>query len=225
MRHTFLASIASLVIAGGLAPAAHAAAMITSTFDTGAEGWKFGSPDFRNQTPDWDPATQSLTKSSGVAAWGYLASDAYLGDKSDYIGGTFSFDFASATLDPRYLNRPFLVLHGAINQTIYADWGPTPTRDLSRFNFELTAANFYKGTTTEVSGPVSTAEFAAIMSNLKVIEIFADWSGNVDSTRLDNVAMAANTGVPEPASWALMIMGFGLTGALMRQRRDALAGA
>ena len=29
-------------------------------------------------------------------------------------------------------------------------------------------------------------------------------------------------GVPEPASWALMIGGFGLVGASMRRRRDGL---
>lgn len=30
-------------------------------------------------------------------------------------------------------------------------------------------------------------------------------------------------GVPEPASWALMISGFGMTGAMLRRRRSALA--
>ncbi len=218
MRKTFFAPIAALALAAA-APAAQAATTITSTFDTGNEGWKFGSPDFRNQTATWDPATQSLKQSSGVAAWGYLASQAYLGDKSDYIGGTLSFEFSSERLDDNYRNRPFLVLNGANNKTIYANWGPTPTTALSLFTFNLTAANFYKGTSTEVAGPVSDAEFAAIMSNLKVIEVFADWSGNVDNTRLDNVKMAVNAGVPEPGTWALMILGFGSAGAVLRRRR------
>ncbi|WP_426165091.1 PEPxxWA-CTERM sorting domain-containing protein [Sandarakinorhabdus sp. DWP1-3-1] len=34
----------------------------------------------------------------------------------------------------------------------------------------------------------------------------------------------AAPGVPEPASWALLIAGFGLTGAAMRRRRVAVAG-
>lgn len=225
MRHTFLATIATLALVSGFAPAAQAAQVITSTFDTGIDGWKFGSPQFRNQTPDWDSATQSLTKVSGVAAWGYLASDAYLGDKTDYIGGTFSFDFASALLDDRYRNRPFLVLQGNNNQTIYADWGPTPTASMSRFSIDLKAANFYRGTSTDVTGPVSSAEFAEIMSNLRVIEVFADWSGNVDTTRLDNVAMASNAAVPEPATWAMMLAGFGLAGAALRRRGWAVSQA
>ncbi len=41
----------------------------------------------------------------------------------------------------------------------------------------------------------------------------------------DNVSLGASGsvgGVPEPASWALLIAGFGLTGAAMRRRRAAL---
>ncbi|HEX7886681.1 MAG TPA: PEPxxWA-CTERM sorting domain-containing protein [Phenylobacterium sp.] len=41
-----------------------------------------------------------------------------------------------------------------------------------------------------------------------------------NSFEVDNFAAGA---VPEPASWALMITGFGMTGALMRRRRTAYA--
>jgi hypothetical protein len=41
---------------------------------------------------------------------------------------------------------------------------------------------------------------------------------------IDNVTLSvAPANVPEPASWALLIAGFGLTGAAMRRRRRALA--
>ncbi|HLZ76448.1 PEPxxWA-CTERM sorting domain-containing protein [Phenylobacterium sp.] len=41
---------------------------------------------------------------------------------------------------------------------------------------------------------------------------------------LDNVALDVTGGsVPEPASWALMILGFGGAGAVLRRRRTALA--
>ena len=44
-----------------------------------------------------------------------------------------------------------------------------------------------------------------------------------DSTAfIDNVSLATAT-VPEPASWALMIAGFGLTGATMRRRSAIIA--
>jgi hypothetical protein len=46
-------------------------------------------------------------------------------------------------------------------------------------------------------------------------------SSTSNSFEVDNAAVAA---VPEPATWAMMIMGFGAAGALLRQRRR-VAGA
>ncbi|QKS01942.1 choice-of-anchor C family protein [Sphingomonas sp. CL5.1] len=40
---------------------------------------------------------------------------------------------------------------------------------------------------------------------------------------LDNVSLLTGGGVPEPATWGLMILGFGGIGAVMRRRRDARA--
>jgi hypothetical protein len=54
--------------------------------------------------------------------------------------------------------------------------------------------------------------------------------GDDESWGIDNFSLAAvpvvigpTIGVPEPASWALMIAGFGLAGAALRRRRGALA--
>lgn len=41
---------------------------------------------------------------------------------------------------------------------------------------------------------------------------------------LDNILVQSTPmGVPEPTSWALMILGFGLAGGALRRRRTALA--
>jgi hypothetical protein len=40
---------------------------------------------------------------------------------------------------------------------------------------------------------------------------------------LDNVTIGTNSVVPEPATWAMMIIGFGLVGAAMRRRQPAAA--
>jgi len=52
------------------------------------------------------------------------------------------------------------------------------------------------------------------------------WFGNnndsADGYRLDSVSVAP---VPEPATWALLIAGFGLTGSVLRRRRLAFATA
>lgn len=40
---------------------------------------------------------------------------------------------------------------------------------------------------------------------------------------LDNVSLTAESAVPEPATWAMMIAGFGLVGSAMRRRKIAMS--
>ena len=49
-----------------------------------------------------------------------------------------------------------------------------------------------------------------------------DFFGSPGDIYFDDVALGA-TAVPEPATWAMMITGFGLTGAAVRRRRFSLA--
>lgn len=54
---------------------------------------------------------------------------------------------------------------------------------------------------------------------------FAFSEGGFDAMALDALAFGGPIGgvIPEPASWAMMISGFGLVGAAVRRRRTALA--
>lgn len=56
-----------------------------------------------------------------------------------------------------------------------------------------------------------------------VFELYGVGSGNAWDVLVDNVVLSqvgtSIGGVPEPASWAMLITGFGLTGAAMRRRR------
>ena len=64
------------------------------------------------------------------------------------------------------------------------------------------------------------------ISNLSSITVrLTDPASEVVSPQLGNVqfASAGDAVVPEPASWALMIAGFGLTGFAMRRRAAAIA--
>ncbi|QKR98683.1 PEP-CTERM sorting domain-containing protein [Sphingomonas sp. CL5.1] len=47
----------------------------------------------------------------------------------------------------------------------------------------------------------------------------ATFSSSANSMEFDNLARA----VPEPATWALMILGFGVVGGMMRRRRTAVS--
>lgn len=57
-------------------------------------------------------------------------------------------------------------------------------------------------------------------------KLFGVTSGGYSATDLDGSVWSYDTGViPEPASWAMLIAGFGLTGATMRRRRAIAARA
>jgi hypothetical protein len=222
-RTGLLAPLAALALAFGSATTAGATTTITSTFDTGVDGWRFGRHPTTPRAVSYDYHNKAIVMSHGVAGWGFLAPSSYLGDKSAYIGGTFSFELASQFLD--YANRPLLTLTAGNGKTIYSNWGPTPGTTLTPFDVTLTAANFYNGTDVTRTGDVSKDEFAAIMADLKAIQVYGDWTSNVDVVRLDNVAMSARSvsAVPEPATWAMMIVGFGAAGAAIRRRREVAA--
>jgi hypothetical protein len=53
--------------------------------------------------------------------------------------------------------------------------------------------------------------------------LFGNSSGESPVTRVDNVVIDVAGGVPEPGTWAMMILGFGLTGLVMRRRRRVSA--
>jgi hypothetical protein len=67
--------------------------------------------------------------------------------------------------------------------------------------------------------------FTFIGTGLDTISLIGDNSSTGVFTYFDDVSVkgAAPGGVPEPASWALAIVGMGLTGAALRQRRQAVA--
>jgi hypothetical protein len=91
----------------------------------------------------------------------------------------------------------------------------------------LTANGFLGGS------PVFSQNF--VFSTINFVTVASNYSGAIDElvftgqrdfsagVTFDNVTLGSGA-VPEPASWALMIAGFGLVGAAMR-RRQTIASA
>jgi len=85
------------------------------------------------------------------------------------------------------------------------------------FDYEKTAAN--------MPGAMNYLTFAynfTATSETKTIQFLSngpDFLGIV----IDNVSITEAGVVPEPASWAMLLAGFGLTGAMMRRRRPVQA--
>lgn len=81
---------------------------------------------------------------------------------------------------------------------------------------DLTGANF--GSITGVTG-VPFGNAAVVGNKLQI-----SWSGQSFNAG-DTVSVTLGVGVPEPAMWALMLMGFGGMGVMLRRDRKAALAA
>lgn len=79
---------------------------------------------------------------------------------------------------------------------------------------------------TLLSGTLSfmfnvTADTAGVWVNYSP-DFKIDWVGTQNNYDLVSQPIPVNTGVPEPATWAMMLMGFGAIGYSLRRRRKAV---
>lgn len=197
-------------------------AAITSSFNSGNDGWQVGHAGSTFAAPGsaatWNAGGYIQTNDTfGIVA--LYAPGAYLGNKLSSYGYTISYDLGDKFNDGiAYAN---LILYGA-GKAITIGSLPPATVGFTSFTFTLTETGFfnYPGDGTIGATPVSFADFQSVLANLDGLAINADWLTGEDDTILDNVVMGAPTlgGVPEPATWAMMLLGFGLIGTTLRRR-------
>ena len=122
-------------------------------------------------------------------------------------GGSYSIDFAPTTL--------FTFVLGSLD-----------TYNSLRLRYEDGSSQLYAGgqiindlvfpSGNQISGETNGVVTYQVTSGPRLTGAVFTASGN--SFEFDNLAVAA---VPEPASWALMISGFGLIGGALRRRQRA----
>jgi hypothetical protein len=96
--------------------------------------------------------------------------------------------------------------------------------DLGTFNTSTGLDLFGDGFPVPLFAPYSAHTISFIATDGGAVKArFRSFSGDGIGPLLDNVGLSVSGGVPEPASWALMIVGFGAAGAALRRRRTALA--
>jgi peptidoglycan hydrolase-like protein with peptidoglycan-binding domain len=85
------------------------------------------------------------------------------------------------------------------------------------------------GVSDDISGLNAGFDAISFTPGVQYFAINSNWNGNKLNYKLTitgpgDVNVNGSTGaVPEPASWAMLIAGFGLTGAAARRRRTAAA--
>jgi hypothetical protein len=213
-----------LTLAGFLALAqapAMATALIDGGFETKGAALPVNSYCYDNQnagdgfcaaSPWVNLASNSGVIRSGNGAWGGVVAD-----EGDYYGfiqvaGVLAQSFtatANGTGTVSWIDR---------NR---AGYGGLQSYDVSIFN-GVTSVNI--GSFATAVGPwvARTSAVFALTSGTTYSLRFTGLAVSDSTAFIDNVSLAT-IDVPEPASWAMMIAGFGLTGAAMRRRRAVLA--
>ena len=211
IRKTLLA--AACAAACGVAGSAGAAAFTNGSFESGVNpGSSF---------------VTLLNGSTGITGW------VVGGDSIDYIGGYWQPEDGARSID---LSGN---ANGSIAQTFDTvagqsylvnfflagnpDGGPAAKLAITSADGSQTAANIFTvvpgvNTRTDMGWLPYVYRFTANTNSTTLS--FASATDTAFGPALDNVSVGA---VPEPASWALMIVGFGGIGAAMRRQRRTLA--
>ena len=215
MRISRIAAATGVVFALLLAQAS--AATISSTFDTGVEGWTAVDTTGHDYFSTW----KSTGGNPGGFLFGYedysitgtgffIAPSKFLGDLSAYAGGVLSFDIKIITGASRYYysDADVIISNGANSVSWTPDINPAE-QGWFTFSVQLNDANFGSG-------------LASILSNVTELQIRGEYIGGEEEEGLDNVFLStAATAVPLPAVGAglPLVAGFGAMRAWYRRRR------
>ncbi|HEY5290666.1 MAG TPA: DUF642 domain-containing protein [Caulobacteraceae bacterium] len=214
--------LAGAILALCFASAAHANLLTNGSFENGAF--------VDNTSQDTDNLALGSTAMTGWTvigseglAWigpknpfGLSAEDgSYFLDLTDYqSGGPFSG--VSQTINTTAGDHYVLTFELGSSTTYGLPDGVTASAGSTSGTFtstQTTSSNFWQSETLGFTATGSTT----------LIDIVGASGANYIG--LDNVSVVQTSGVPEPASWSLMLFGFAILGAGLRLRRQGLANA
>lgn len=248
MKH-FIGGAAALMAAAFVASAASADTVIVYP---NAGGWSNPAGENGNGTGSAAITTDSARSGNGsVELHGdrtrWVLGDLYdknsnLGSFSNFtdLGFEYQIDPLSTTscCDPKYSpalrvvvwdgsTKLDFVWEQAYQAGAYGAAGPVGT-----WNTIGAGGTFFKNGTSELDQRTIASWAGTLSSNAYVGAVYIGVGSGIGAgytAYADNVTANGTTynfeAVPEPATWAMMIMGFGAAGSVVRRRRQALAKA
>jgi hypothetical protein len=203
-----------LIIAGmfSLFGTAVAQADIVSAFNTGAEGWTAVDPT-TDYTASWsstggNPGGFLLgTETSPLGGTGYfIAPNTWLGNLSTYAGGTLSYDI-KVVGGTAYFDDVDVIISSGANSASWSSHVNPVGQGWLNFQVQLNNADFTGG------------NLAAILANVTGIQIRGEFINGAEMEGIDNVKLMSSA-VPEPSTWAMLILGFAGLGFMGYRRKS-----
>ena len=201
MTPTWRLAVSALLVA--LAGPAARAAVITSTFDTDADGWFRGAGD-NNSLVGWSAtggnpggALTMQDEAAGTTDYWYAPAK-FLGNQSAAYGGTLAYDLRIDRTGQAFTDLDVALTGGG--HSVSGLFNVTPTTTYQHISIPLTASNAWHADGSG-GGPPDAAFFQAILANLSSLQIRADYLNGAEVDSIDNITLAP---VPEPTTLALL---------------------
>ena len=194
-----------------LSTAQVSAATIVSDFNSGADGWTAFDAGTNDYHSNWQNAggnpggyLQGFETDPQGGTGYYIAPAKFLGNLSAYAGGTLSWDIKVIT-GTAYFNDVDLIISGGGSS---ASWSS---------NINPVGQGWYH-LEVQLNQATLGGNLATILSNVTKLQIRGEYIGGGETEGLDNVRLMT-AAVPEPSTWAMMLLGFAGVGFMTYRRR------
>ncbi|TDK41159.1 laminin B domain-containing protein [Antarcticimicrobium luteum] len=168
--------------------------MTISTFSAGLEDWTTTNGTQIFDTAEGDPAGSLRGIEGGTGVWYFTAPDAYLGDRSDFYGGSISFDMKQDVTTSQFDDIDIVLSGAGVNLVL--DMGDNPGTDWTAYSVNLALGGGWR--VNSLSGSVaSEAQIRAVLVDLQSLSVRGEFVNGTtgDASNLDNFLM-----VKEPAT-------------------------
>jgi hypothetical protein len=207
--------VATAALALSLSTAPVSAATIVSDFNSGTDGWTAFDAVTNDYSANWQNSggnpggyLQGLETNALGGTGYYIAPAKFLGNLSAYAGGTLSWDIKVVT-GTSYFNDVDLIISGGGSS---ASWSS---------NVNPVGQGWYH-IEVQLNQATLGGNLATILSNVTKLQIRGEYINGTEAEGLDNVQLLT-AAVPEPSTWAMMLLGFGGLGFMTYRRRKQAA--
>lgn len=193
-----------------------AQANILYSFDADAQGWTLSDGDLNYVSTGGNTGGYINTTDTNSNDMALHAPAAALGNWSQYLGGTLSFDALNTN------NR--LSDYGGFGTVTISGNGQTVTFDLATSANNPPNNGLWNAYSAVLSQAVWGSNLASVLSNVTsftlTTESFSSSTFPDEQVGIDNISITSVSNVPEPETYGMLLAGLGLVGFSARRKKS-----